>query len=347
MNIRRKILRYLLLVLLICMVGCSKHKKDEFTNPQTGEKETIQINRFDRELFAVPKTDLKTFLQDLYKKYPEMFASPIESEEYVKMIEKFITDKYLTEAQSIVQSQYPDISFLEKDLTSAFALLQEQHSGVTLPKRFFTMIFGPADFSYMFENRCYTNGDYSVIALDLYSYPQIEKNPYYSQMPQYMRNTLTREYIATDFMHMYLQNVTYKNTKDVYSNPDCTFLDAILQEGKYLYMVKNILPQYQDYQVLRYTKEQMQWCVDNEKVIWGYIIGNKILYEKDRSKYLSLIADGPTSRPLSDSPSRVGNYIGYNIINEFMGKEKISFDSLMNITDSQLILKKSAYKPKK
>jgi len=347
MKIRRKILKYLFLVLLISVASCSKHKKEEFIDPKTGEKESIQINRFDRELFAVPDKDIETFLQDLYNKYPEMFSSSMENKEYVKMIEKFITDKYLTEAQSIVQQQYPDISFLEKDLTQAFALLQEEHKETTLPKRFFTMIFGPAEFSYMFENRCYTNGDYSVIALDMYSFPLIEKNPYYSQIPQYMRNTLTKEYIVPDFMRMYLKNITYKDTKDMYLDPDCSLLDVILQEGKYSYMVKNILPSYQDYQVLRYTKEQMKWCQDNEKLIWGYIIQNRLLYEKDRSKYLSLIADGPSSRPLADSPSRVANYIGYNIINEFMRRENITFDSLINLTDSQLILQKSAYKPKK
>ena len=71
------------------------------------------------------------------------------------------------------------------------------------------------------------------------------------------------------------------------------------------------------------------------------------MYEKDRSKFMSLTAEGPSSRPLSDSPSRVGNYIGYNIVKQFMNNNKISFDSLMNLNDSQLILQKSKYKPSK
>ena len=341
---------YKILAVIIAMVlllGCSKTKETKFINEQTGKKETIKIIRFDRELFAFKDGDLKTYLKDLQTKYPEMFASSLDDEKYLQMIERFVTDNYLLDAQNIVQKTYPDISFLEKDLTSAFAKLKTQHKDTELPRRFFTMIFGPAEFEYCLQNKNYTNGDYVTIALDIYSYPAIEKNPYYNQMPQYIIPTLNQRYIAPDFMRMYLKNVTYRNTQDVQMNPDCTLLDCIIDEGKYSYIISQILPTYKDYEVLRYTQQQMDWCNENEKLIWGYIIQNQLLYEKDRSKYMSLTAEGPTSKPLGDSPSRVGHFIGYNIVKNFMDKENISWDSLMNITDSQLILKKSNYKPKK
>ena len=336
-----------LIVVCICVISCGKSKEKQFIDTETGKKQSIKIIRFDRELFEKPQPDTETFLKNLQTKYPEMFASSFEDKNYLQMIEKFITDNYLLDAQNIVQRNYPDLTFLEKDLTSAFAELQKHHKETELPARIFSMMFGPAEYSYCFENRCYTNGEYSTIALDVYCYPAIEKNPYYTQMPAYMQQTLNQHYIAPDFMRMYLKNVIYRNTEDVQMNPDCTLLDCIIDEGKYSYILSKILLSYQEYEILRYTDEQLQWCNENEKLIWGYIIQNRLLYGKDRSKYMSLTAEGPTSKPLSDSPSRVGHFIGYNIVKKFMDKEKISFDSLMNITDSQMILNKSEYKPKK
>ncbi len=348
MKIKSKILKILgVVAIFLFAYSCNKKEETKFIDQTTGKQESIKVIRFDRELFAVPKPNMEEFLKNLQTRCPEMFSASMEDKEYLQMIERFITDEYLLDAQDIVQRNYADLSFLEKDLTMAFANLQKHSKGIKLPQRLFSMILGPAEYSYVFENRCYTNGDYSAIALDIYSFPQIEKNPYYNTMPQYMTATLNKDYIASDFMRMYLKNVIYINTPNVQMNPDCTLLDAIIDEGKYSYITQNILPSYSLHQILRYTNEQLQWCEDNEKVIWAYIIENRLLYEKDRSKYMSLTAEAPTSKPLSDSPARVGHYIGYKIVKNFMDKEKISFDSLMHLTDSQGILKKSNYKPAK
>lgn len=58
-----------------------------------------------------------------------------------------------------------------------------------------------------------------------------------------------------------------------------------------------------------------------------------------------LIAEGPETKGLSNSPARVGNYIGYKIVSKFMEENSVSIDSLMKITDATVILNASKYKP--
>ena len=340
---------------IICIVALFSACKDK-TKPQkffndNGQQEQIKIIRFDRELFDKPLPNMESFLVGLASKYPEMFQASMQDKQYMATIEDFITDNRLRDAQNLVQRLYPDLSFLEIDLTSAFARLKSIYPKTQLPSKIFTFMFGPIDFSQALADRVYhgtyAGHDYYTIALDIYSMPEMQKNPYYGQMPQYLLSTLNKDYIAPDFIRMYLQNIACVDVADVTMNPDCTLLDCIIQEGKYSYFVKTLLPNYDDNKVLRYDTAQMNWCQKNEKIIWGYIIQNKILYEKDRSKYMSIIAEGPTTKPLNNSPSRTGNYIGYQIVNAFMKKQNISVDSLMHITNSQQILKQSAYKPKK
>ena len=114
-----------------------------------------------------------------------------------------------------------------------------------------------------------------------------------------------------------------------------------------MYVVHTLLPLYKDSQVMDYTDNQYTWCETNEKNIWGFIIQNNLLFEKDRTKYMILTNDGPESKGLSGSPARVGNYIGYKIVDAFMKKNNVTIDSLMKINDATVILKQSQYKPKK
>ncbi|MBQ7984959.1 MAG: hypothetical protein IJ250_04895 [Bacteroidales bacterium] len=336
-----------LCIAVVCAVGCSKDKKEvKFTDSQ-GKQQTIEIIRFDKLLFEKPLPNIEDFLKNLQKQYPQMFQTTLDDREYLSAVEQFITDAQMQQVPGIVQRCYPDLNFLQQDLTSAFARLSKQDMSVKLPEKVFSLIFGPADFSYSFENRVYTNGQYSAISLDMYSFPQLDKHPYYQHIPQYLQGTLNQRYIAPDFMRMYLKNIIYAHTADINMNPDCTLLDCIVDEGKYTYILSKIMPEYKLYEILRYTESQAKWVEDNEKTIWAYIVQNNLLYEKDRSKYMSLTAEGPTSKPLTDSPSRVGYYIGWKIVEGFMNNNHITFDSLMNIASSQTILNNSKYKPAK
>ena len=108
-----------------------------------------------------------------------------------------------------------------------------------------------------------------------------------------------------------------------------------------------MLPEYGLNTIFRYTPAQQQWVEANEYNIWTYIIQNQLLYCKDRTKYLSLIAEGPSTKGINNAPARIGNYIGYKIVCEYMDKNPITLDSLFKIDKSEQILKASGYKPKK
>lgn len=346
---RRYQIILIFLLTIIVFTGCSKKNK-KFYNDQ-GQEEKISIIRFDKLLFDKPLPNMDAFLRGLAKDYPEMFQLSLDDPQAMAMIQKFVTDTFLCNAQNMVLRQYADISFLQEGLTEGFAMLKNIYPKTILPKRVFTMIYGPADFNYLFANRTYcgqyNDHMYFTIALDVYSINALKDNPYYKQIPQYMLPTLTKDYIISDFFRMYLFNITCKDIQDVSTKVDCTLLDNIIQEGKYSYIIKQILPNTEDCFILRYTKDQWTWLQKNEKIIWAYIIQNQLLYQKDRSKYMSLIAEGPTSKPLENSPSRVGNYIGYKIVADFMDNNNITIDSLMKINDSQVILKQSSYKPER
>ncbi|MEZ5023093.1 MAG: hypothetical protein R2728_07510 [Chitinophagales bacterium] len=57
--------------------------------------------------------------------------------------------------------------------------------------------------------------------------------------------------------------------------------------------------------------------------------------------------EGPTTMGLPESPSKIGIWLGWQIVNEYMGRNKgTSLDELLQMNDSQELLRKSKYKPK-
>jgi uncharacterized protein YjaZ len=48
-----------------------------------------------------------------------------------------------------------------------------------------------------------------------------------------------------------------------------------------------------------------------------------------------------------DAPGRIGYYIGYKIVCDYMNNNNIDIEDMMYLTDSQDFLRKSRYKPLK
>ena len=65
--------------------------------------------------------------------------------------------------------------------------------------------------------------------------------------------------------------------------------------------------------------------------------------------YKSLLIVSPFAKGMPrESPGRIGCFVGYKIVNNYMDKNpSIDIDELMKDIDAQLILKKSKYKPKR
>lgn len=341
---------YILILLFVatffsCKKGDTEQKK--FYNADNIE-ESIKFKRFDIALFSKPKTTLQEHLITLQKDYPDMFQMPLSNKEYMEMLMSIVMDDNMQMAQNIVEKEFANLDFLSKDLTSAFARLKDIYPNTYLPKNVYTLILGGADYSYGYANRVYMNDTlYYTISLDVYALKQLANHPYYKQYPEYMRKGLGKEFIATDFIRMYLLNKTFMNTPLKSFESNASLLDCIIEDGKFSFFIQKLLPNYALNTILNYDAEQMQWVENNESNIWAYIIQNKLLYDTDRSKYLSLISIGPESKGLHGSPARVGNYIGYKIVESFMKENKIGLDSLMKIEDNQLILQQSKYKPTK
>jgi uncharacterized protein YjaZ len=123
----------------------------------------------------------------------------------------------------------------------------------------------------------------------------------------------------------------------------------MLLEGKVLYAMDLFLPPTPDSLKIGYSSPQFDWCGENEKHVWRMLIDQELLYSSDPQVIRKFMQDGPFTNGMPEgSPAMLGKWIGWQIVRSYMQKnEGMAITDLFNSKDSQVILSKSGYKPKK
>jgi hypothetical protein len=167
---------------------------------------------------------------------------------------------------------------------------------------------------------------------------------FYAGLPNYVAKGLDKSYLAS--------NIASALSKKINKYPrNRTFLSRMVYYGKELYLIDKFLPDNEDYQKIGYTQEEMDWAIANEEQIWRHFIEQEFLYSTDPKLNQRFLDPAPFSKfgleLDSESPGRLGRYIGWQIVKAFIDKNP-------NITPQQLlalpaddILKESNYKPRK
>ena len=129
-----------------------------------------------------------------------------------------------------------------------------------------------------------------------------------------------------------------------------SFLSKMIYEGKKLYLLDLYLPFKSDAIKIGYSTEKFNWALANEEQVWKYFIENNLLYSTDTKLNKRFLEDAPFSKfYLSEdrnSPGRIGQWIGLQIVHSFMDNNDVSLPDLL-IKPEEEIFKNSKYKPRK
>ncbi|NNL15892.1 MAG: gliding motility lipoprotein GldB, partial [Flavobacteriaceae bacterium] len=99
-----------------------------------------------------------------------------------------------------------------------------------------------------------------------------------------------------------------------------------------------------------YTQSQLEWAQANEAEIWRYFVEKELLFSTDQDLISRFINPAPFSKFYleldSESPGRIGQYIGWKIVRAYMKNNDISLRKML-ITNPADIYNNSKFKPQK
>lgn len=129
---------------------------------------------------------------------------------------------------------------------------------------------------------------------------------------------------------------------------ESTLLDAMVYEGVVAYLLSGLLNDNGAAAIMGYTPEQESWCVENEARIWSRIVEQGHLFAADNITIRKYIQPAPFTATLTeDAPGRVGRWVGWRIVQQYVEKQGLSpMDLVVDKTSSVEILRMSNYNPR-
>lgn len=299
----------------------------------------IHIHRYEKDLFSISKDHPAEDLQRLSTQYPEMLIGDgvWNDPQMLKQLQAYLSDPIIVEIYNDVQKAYPDLKDVEAELNSSMGYYLNYFPNDSVPS-FYSVVPGlniemPTVYGY---------DDDIFINLDMYLGKDYK---YYSQvgMPLFVSQRCEKKFLALDCISKAL---VYKHLPD---KSLISLLDYMIYEGKRMYFTEMLFPDKEEQDIIAYSPEKYEWAIANQGQVWGYIIEKDLLFSKQSETIRQFVDDTPFTKPFNnDSPGRMGVFIGWKIIQHYMeNNPEISLAELMKITDSQMILNKSGYKPKR
>lgn len=323
------------LLVILFIYSCDRsHKNGESSNHNS--EIYIHINRYEIALFKLNPENLGEELKTIQKQYKIFVGDNINDPNNIKQLRDYLSDPAIKIIYGDCMKKYPDMKDVEKQLSNAFFKYKELYPEVKIPK-VYTYVSG-IDY-----NSSVNYADTAlIIPIDMYlgsNYPTYSK----IGIPGYISMRLDKEFIVRDCM----RKIGESNIPSNFTPK--TLLDFMITKGKILYFTMVAMPDLTDNINMAYDKAQLDWCRSNEANLWAFLINNKLLFTDDDNTITKFINDSPFTSVISkEAPGRIGEWIGWQIVNSYMENNKnISVQQLMKETDSQNILTNSKYNPRK
>lgn len=315
---------FLFFVLLLFLNSCQKEVKK---NVDTSNIEVeFMINRFEQDFYDHRGENL----EELKNKYPLLF--PDNTPDSIWMAK--INDRDEQELYSETQKLYSSFSDIESELKSLFEHVTYYNPLFNTPD----IITGLSNIDY--DYRVIYNQELVFISLDVYLG---STHPFYGDFPSYIKQNNVRERIIVDVASAIIDSQIKPLTNR-------SFLAKMIHEGKKLYLLELYLPLKSEAVRIGYNKIKYDWALTNEEQVWKYFIENNLLYSTDTKLNKRFLEDAPFSKFYisedKNSPGRIGQWIGMQIVRSFMANNDVSLSDLL-LKNEEEIFKKSKYKPRK
>jgi len=332
----------LYLFLIAAIISC----KGKNIPDVSAVKVDLQLHRFDQDLFKIDTNQVDQSIQQLYQKYPGFLQDfifnilalppqPDSSKVVEQQIVAFISSyKPLKDSADKIFSDPTDIV---AEVKRSLQFVKHYFPSYKLPVKLITFI-GPIN---SYGNILTT--DALAVGLQLYmgnNYSLYQSEAGQQLYPAYISRRFKKEYIPVNCIKTIVDDMYPDNSA---GRP---LIEQMVQAGKRLYLLDQLMPETADTLKTGYTKDQLDGCYKNEETIWSFFVQNELLFASDPSVIRDYMNDAPKTQALGDaSPGFIGQFVGWQIVKKWAGNnEKVTLQELME-TNPKTIFDQAKYKP--
>jgi hypothetical protein len=299
----------------------------------------IPVFRFDKQFHSITELNYNEILGELESEFPQLVDYFISDVMYIPLsndsikrsnIILFNDNSDVIDFNKEINKSYPDVKEISDKLNPAFGRFLFHFPDAVIPEKTVFLNSYNTTAINSFDNNL-------VVGLEFYL---LDKNSFINDVYEYQKARYDRKYMIADALEFWLSSSFWN------SNEINNFQDELIFKGKIMYLIHQFIPEEELDVVFRFSKEDLMWCTVSEHNIWNEIMELELMYSEDVEKYYSFFNSAPFTRGMpKESPGRIGNWVGYQIVDRYMNNTDVSLQSLMSNNNSQEILLKSKYRP--
>lgn len=227
-------------------------------------------------------------------------------------------------------NQLVNVSEIRFDLDRAYKRLITHFPDFEVPK--IEMIYSG------FGRDIFISDSLLIIGIDYYLGEEASFRP---NVYDYIKARLTPDHLVPQVMQF--TSLQFNQTK----NQKRSLLEEMIYYGKALEFASEMLPCEPKHLIMGYTPQEMANAEVSEAVIWNFFLDNSLIYSEAPNNISRYIDERPAVPEIDKiCPGRIGQWVGWQIIQKYREETGTSFAELMEETDAQKILTQSKYRPR-
>lgn len=245
---------------------------------------------------------------------------------FLRKVNEFKTDKYIQRLEKATQ-KLPKQKF-KTELTAAFKRLKYHFPSSKIPTSVFFV-------NSLFSASVFCTEKEIAIGIERYlgANASVIKELPPQQFYEWIKIGMEPRFLTRDALAAWLMTNYLEETNENYAA-------EMIRWGKILFLCKVLLPEEKEEIVLRYSAAQLEWANASEKAVWNYLVDKELLFKTDEETRINLLKEGPYSIGLpKESPDRIGQFMGYKIVKQYMDEEEISLEKLVAMPYNELLQK--------
>ena len=237
---------------------------------------------------------------------------------FVNSINQFNNDKGIIGIHKSIEEKFADVSNHKSEITKGLKHLKVHFPKNKIPDNIVFM-------NSLFNSNAFSTENEIGIGLERYlgheneMVQKLPSEPFYDWIKKAMDVTyLELDAICSWIITHYVPEV------------EGSLAEHIIYWGKVLYLTEAAFPSKEKNIILRYSPQQYEWAKENENSFWNYLVQEKILFKNNGLEKANLLNEGPFTIGLpEESPDRLGQFLGWKIVHDFMHKKDISLEELI------------------
>lgn len=299
----------------------------------------IEIERFDKDLFEYLQSGSFESKDKLISAYPDFLKafgsvtinnSETDSPEYFASLKQYFSNPMLSQIYKDALDTFATTDSYTKQLSDVNELIKEHFEGKSLPS-LCMHVSGFKSNTVVLDN---------LISISTDKYLGKDYEGYKQFFDEYQRIQMQPRMIVRDYTAAWIMGEIPSGNKRK------DLLSEMINQGKFLYALQLLLPEWDEADLIGYTPAQIEWASENEKKIWKTAVSQNYLFSTDHMTIIKFMEEAPyTSLVSTESPGRLGAWTGWQIVKKYAENSKKDLISILNETDSQSLLKASKYNP--